>query len=51
MGFKLIPSDTFRGTEVGCLGGVLLVVFTAGSIFGLVAMVWWMIARNAAGGP
>ena len=46
-----IGSHTFRGTEVGCLGGALLVILTAGGAFGLVAMVWWMVARDAAGGP
>ena len=51
MGLRIIPSNTFRNTEVGCLGGVLLVVLTAGGALGLVGMVWWMVTRNATGGP
>ena len=41
-------SDTFRDTEVGCLGACLLVLLAAGGFLGLVYMVWWMVARNAA---
>jgi hypothetical protein len=41
-------AETFRDTRVGCLGGVLLVLLTAGAFLGLVYMVWWMVARNEA---
>jgi hypothetical protein len=42
-----IGADTFRDVRVGCLGAVLLVLFTAGSVFGLVAMVWWFVLTNS----
>ena len=43
-----INAGTFRNMQVGCLGAVLMVLFTAGAILGLVYMVWWMVAHNAA---
>ena len=46
-----LNSGTFRDVEVGCLGAVLLVVFTAGAMFGLVAMVWWLVWKNQGAGP
>jgi hypothetical protein len=46
-----IRSDTFRNVRVGCLGAVLLVLFTAGSAFGLVAMVWWLVWKNSTAVP
>ena len=46
-----IGAGTFRDVRVGCLGAVLLVLFTAGSLFGLVAMVWWLVWKNEQGAP
>jgi hypothetical protein len=46
-----ITSGTFRDANVGCLGASLLVLLTAGGVFGLVAMVWWMVAQNATATP
>ena len=43
-----ISSGTFRNVQVGCVGAVLLVLFTAGAMLGLVYMVWWMVAHNEA---
>lgn len=40
--------ESLRDAQVGCLGAVLLVLLTAGGAFGLVAMVWWMVAQNEA---
>ena len=34
-----------------CIGAVLLVLFTAGSVFGLVAMVWWFVSKNDMAAP
>ena len=42
-----VGSGTFRNVRVGCLGAAVLVLFTAGSIFGLVAMVWWLVWKNS----
>ena len=41
-----VNAGSFRGMDVGCLGAVLLVVFTAASLFGLVSMVWWLVWKN-----
>jgi hypothetical protein len=46
-----VNAETFRDANVGCLGASLLVLLTAGGVFGLVAMVWWMVAQNAATAP
>jgi hypothetical protein len=46
-----IGADTFRDVRVGCLGAVLLVLFTAGSVFGLVAMAWWFVLKNSTATP
>jgi hypothetical protein len=43
--FRITPA-TFRNADVGCLGAALLVLLTAGGVFGLVAMVWWMVANG-----
>jgi hypothetical protein len=45
-GHLRITSATFRDANVGCLGATLLVLLTAGGAFGLVAMVWWMVAHG-----
>lgn len=46
-----VSSDTFRDADVGCLGATFLVLLTAGGAFGLVAMVWWMVAKNEGAAP
>jgi hypothetical protein len=46
-----IGSDTFRNVRVGCFGAVVLVLFTAGSAFGLVAMVWWLVWKKPTAAP
>ena len=43
-----VNAGTFRDAQVGCVGAVLLVLFTAGAMLGLVYMVWWMVAHNEA---
>ena len=45
-GLLNITSATFRDVNVGCLGATVLVLLTAGGAFGLVAMVWWMVAKG-----
>ena len=45
-GLRDITSATFRDVNVGCVGASLLVLLTAGGAFGLVAMVWWMVAKG-----
>jgi hypothetical protein len=42
-----VNASTFANVRVGCLGGVLLVLLTAGAMLLLVGMVWWMVSRNA----
>ena len=46
-----IGADTFRDVRVGCFGAVLLVLFTAGSVFGLVAMAWYFVLKNSTASP
>jgi hypothetical protein len=41
-------AESLRNAHVGCLGASLLVLLTAGGAFGLVALVWWMVAQNDA---
>ncbi|HEY8747342.1 MAG TPA: hypothetical protein VIM11_05170 [Tepidisphaeraceae bacterium] len=36
-----IGAGTFRGVQVGCVGGAVLVVFTVLCVFSLLLMVWW----------
>ena len=45
-----VNAGTFRNVRVGCLGAVLLVLLTAGSMLGLVGMVWWLVWRNSQNG-
>lgn len=42
---------SLRDADVGCLGAVLLVLFTAGSIYGLIVIGWWLVWKNSAGQP
>lgn len=42
MGRWLVPADTFRDVHVGCVGAILLTLFTVASVLGLLAMAWWM---------
>ena len=41
-----VSSDTFSGLEIGCVGAVMLVLLTAGAMFGLVALVWWTVLKQ-----
>jgi hypothetical protein len=45
-----VHAGTFRDVRVGCRGEVVLVLFTAGSFFGLVAMVIWKNGQGAGQG-
>jgi hypothetical protein len=46
-----VGAGTFRHVRVGCLGAGLLVLFTAGAIFGLVAMAWWFVLKDPPAAP
>jgi hypothetical protein len=41
-----VGSGTFSGLEIGCVGAVMLVLLTAGVMFGLVALVWWTALKK-----
>ena len=46
-----VHAGTFRDVRLECLGAVLLVLSTAGSIVGLLAMAWWRVWKNGQGAP
>jgi hypothetical protein len=46
-----VDAGTLRDVNVGGLGASLLVLLSAGGALGLVAMVWWTVARNSTAAP